>query len=254
MTTTNMARLNDLVRMSAPGALDGIIRLQIYEAMKEFFQRSNIWLLELPVFIVGATNDYQLATGQNVIINRLMSLERPRSPPPPLGPWPPAYVPMCPPQYLTVQQSEDQPYTEGQNPLFRTRRAGVLLNAGSKCPILRIYENPNADEVWIAMLALNTCDPTDADGFVEPPDWIMEKYLSGIASGVISRLMLQPGKPYSSLPGSQYHGRKFNEAVGLARTEARTLFTFAGQRWAFPGGWNSRFRNFGSYTGYASVP
>jgi hypothetical protein len=221
--------------------------------MKEFFQRTNIWLLELPIYITPQTNDYELSTGQCVIVNRLMALQRPRSPPPPTGPcWPPTYAPMCPPQYLTVSQNEDQRYTEAQNPLFRTQRAGALLNAGAKCPILRIFQNPNSNETWIATLALNTCDPTDADGFVEPPDWIMEKYLSGLASGVISRLMLQPGKPYSSMPGSQYHGRKFNEAVGLARTEVRNMFAFGAQRWNFPGGWNSRFRYFGSYTGYVS--
>lgn len=252
MTTTNLARLNDRVRMNCPGALDGIIRAEMFEVMKEFFQRTNIWLLELPIYIVPSTNDYQISTGQNVVVNRLMSLQRPRSPPPPNGPWPPAYAPMCPPQYLTVTQGEDQPYTEAQNPLFRTNRAGALLNAGSKCPILRIFQNPAANETWIATFALNTCDPTDADGFVEPPDWIMEKYLAGIASGVISRMMQQPGRPYTSMPGMQFHGRKFNEAVGLARTEARHMFTFGAQRWNFPTGWNSRFRYFGSFTGYVS--
>lgn len=250
MTTTNMARLNDRVRANAPGALDGIIRMEMFEVLKEFFQRTNIWLLELPIFIVPETNDYQLTTGQNVAVNRLMSLDRPRSPPPPAGPWPPTYVPMCPPQYLTVMQGEDQPYTEAQNPIFRQRRAGALLNAGSKCPILRIFQNPNSNETWIATLALNSCDPTDSEGFTEPPDWIMEKYLSGIASGVISRLMQQPGRPYTSMPGMQFHGRKFNEAVGLARTEVRQMFTYGAQRWNFPTGWNSRFRYFGSYTGY----
>ena len=51
--------------------------------------------------------------------------------------------------------------------------------------------------------------------------------------------MLQPGKPYSSLPGAQYHGRKFNEAVGLARKEVRHMFLFGAQRWDFPHGWNN---------------
>ena len=251
MTTTNMARLNDLVRIQAPGALDGIIRLEIFEVLKEFFQRTNIWLLELPVYIVPATNDYQLNTGQNVVVNRLMGLDRPRSPPPPNGSWPPSYVPTCPPQYLSVTQSEDQPYTEAQNPLFRARRAGALLTTG-KCPILRIMQNPNENELWIVTLALTVCDPTDPDGFVTPPDWIMEKYLSHMASGVLMKLYLQPGKPYSSTPGAQYHGRKFNEGVGLARTEVRNMFAYGAARWNFPSGWNSRFRYFGSYTGYVS--
>ncbi|HWI69133.1 MAG TPA: hypothetical protein VNS88_12270 [Nitrospiraceae bacterium] len=235
MTTTNMARLNDMVRISAPGALDGIIRMEVFNVLKDFFQRTNCWLIEVPVYIVATTNDYQIETGQNVIVNRLMGLGRLDSPPPLDGSWLSAYAPMCPPQYLTAAHGQG---TEAQDPLFRTRRVGALLNPGTKCPILRIFENPAAEEVWVATLALNTGDPTDPDGFVSPPDWIVEKYLRHLASGVICQLMLQPAKPYSSLPGAQYHGRKFNEGVGLARTEIRHMFNYSGQAWAFPGGWN----------------
>jgi hypothetical protein len=238
MSTTNIARLQDRVRIAAPGALDGNIRLETYDALKEFFARTDAWLLEMPVYITPESNDYQIDTCQNVIVQRLMALERPRSPPPPVGPWPPAYLPMQPQQFLQVAQGNNDA-TESQNPLFRTRRVGILLNAGSKCPIMRIDLNPNYNETWIATLSLNICDPMAPDGFAEPPDWIMEKWNDYITSGVICRLMLQPGKPYSSVVGSQYHGRKFNEGVGLARTEVRRMFTYGSQRWAFPQGWNT---------------
>jgi hypothetical protein len=252
MTSTNMARLQDIVRVNCGGALDGVIRMEIYATLKEFFQRTDAWLLELPVFIEACSNDYQIDTGQNVVVNRLMALERPRSPPPPGGPWPPGYLPMHPPQFLPAAQGQDTQNTEAQDPLFRTQRSGVLLNAGAKCPILRIFQNPAVPETWIMTVALTPCDPTDPDGFVCPPDWVMEKYLSYLASGVMSKLMLQPGKPYSSLQGAQYHGRKLNEGVGLARTEVRRMFAYGAQRWNFPGGWNARFRYFGSYSGYVA--
>jgi hypothetical protein len=238
MTTTNIARLQDRVRIAAPGATDGIIRLETYDVMKEFFARTDAWLFELPVYITQESNDYQVDTCQNAIVQRLMALERPRSPPPPNGPWPPAYLPMKPPQFLQVSQGSGEG-SESQNPLYRTKRVGVLLNAGVKCPILRIDLNPNISETWIATLSLNICDPMSPDGFADPPDWIMEKWNSYITNGVICRLMLQPGKPYSSVVGAQYHGRKFNEGVGLARTEVVRMFTYGSQRWGFPQGWNT---------------
>jgi hypothetical protein len=68
---------------------------------------------------------------------------------------------------------------------------------------------------------------------------VLEKYMNYLANGVNMRLMLQPGKPYTSLPGSQYHGRMFNQGIGLCRTEIRRMFTYGSQRWQFPGGWNS---------------
>jgi hypothetical protein len=238
MTTTNMARLEDIVRMDAAGVLDGVIRAKLFDVMKEFFQATSSWLLEIYVYIIPTTNDYQLETGQNVVVDRLMALERPRSPPPATGS-PSAYLPMCPPQFLPVTQSMDQPYVESQNPLFRTPRQGALLTSGVKCPILRIWDNPSMNETWIATLGLNICDPVDSDGFVEPPDWIMEKYMRYIASGVLSQLMTQPGKPYSSLPGAQYHGRRFLRGISQCREDVRHMFIYGGQRWGFPGGWNA---------------
>lgn len=239
MTSTNMARLQDAARINCPGALDGMIRMETFNTLKEFLQRSDAWLLELPIFIVPNVLDYIIETRQNVVVNRLMSLERPRSPSPPSSKhhieYP--YDPMAPPQYLVPTQ--DSMMQEAQNPMFRVPRGGWLLNGGSKCPILRIYINPQCYETWIATFALVTCDPTDEEGFVCPPDWVMEKYLQYVASGVVCRMMLQPGKPYSSIQGAQYHGRKFNEGIGLARTEVRRMFTYGSQRWQYPTGWNS---------------
>lgn len=237
MTTTALARLNDMVRISAPGALDGMIRMAMFDTLQEFFQRSDSWLMEIAVPICYDTNDYQIDTGQNAIVNRLMALERPCSPPPPNQLWPPGYVPTCPPQYLSV--SESAQIQESQNPLFRIPREGVLLNAGVKCPILRILLNPQANEMWIATLSLNVSDPVDPNGFPEPPDWLIEKYRSGLASGIICRLMIQPGKPYSSVQGAQYHGRVFNTTIGTARTEVRRMFGYGAQRWTFPKGWRA---------------
>jgi hypothetical protein len=223
--------------MTCGGALDGVVRMEMYNTLKDWFQRTDSWLLEVPIYIQANTNDYQIGTGQNVVVNRLMGLDRPSSPPPSGALLVPPYLPMCPPQFLTTLGANVD--SEVQDPLMRTQRVGVLLNAGEKCPILRIRDNPSANEVWIATLALTPCDPTDADGFTQPPNWVMEKYLNYLANGVNMRLMLQPGKPYSSLPGAQFHGRMFNQGVGLCRTEVRRMFTYGSQRWNFPGGWNS---------------
>jgi hypothetical protein len=232
MSSTNLVRLQDMARIAAPGALDGMIRMETFNVLKEFFQRTDAWLFEMPVYIVPQINDYQLNPCAGAVINRLMGLGRSDNPNAIFS-----YAPMCPPQFFTA--SENGALYEAQNPLFRSPRNGVLLNAGARNPILRIVENPSANEIWVAMVALTPCDPTDQDGFTDPPDWVMEKYLRGIVSGVVCALMLQPGKPYSSLKGAEYHGRKFNEAIGLCKTEVRHMFTFGGQRWNFPQGWNT---------------
>jgi hypothetical protein len=197
--------------------------------LREFFRRTNIWLFELPIYIINTTNDYVLNTCQNATVIRLMGLDKPAYP----LPEPIEYVPGYPPQFLNY--SSVIPNFSTQNPYPRAPREGALLTAGTKCPILRIFWNPGSPDVWIALLALSVADPVDGRGLpTEMPDWIIEKYFDYIAQGVAGKLMLSPNKPYSSPKLAEYNMRKFHEGVGLARTENRHLFVYGGQRWVFP--------------------
>jgi hypothetical protein len=207
--------------------MDGTLRKQLYDIFREFFRRSNIWLFEMPIYVIAQSNDYVLNTCQHAHVIRLMALDRPSYP----LPNPAVYIPGDPPQFLEFAVS---PSFETQNPFPRVPRGGALLSTG-KCPILRIQWNPGAHETWIATLALNIADPMDANGLpTDMPEWIIDKYYDHLYHGVTGKLMLQPNKPFSSPKLAEYHMRKFNEGVGLARTEVRHMFTYAGQRWAFP--------------------
>jgi hypothetical protein len=237
MATNTQNRIIDNARITCPGSLDGMINMTLFDVQKEFFARSNCWLFQAIVPIIATSNDYIIETGQPVVVNRLIQVERPRTPPP----LPPKYLPMDPPQYLALWDANGEYGTnESINPDFAVPRSAVLLNAGIRSPIMRIRWNPMANEYWIVTVALNISDPTDSEGLPKVPDWILDKYYDYLCSGVKSRLMLQPGKGYSSTQGAAFHGRKFNEGVGLARTEVRNMFTYGGQRWAFPQGYNYR--------------
>jgi len=238
MATQTQVRIIDATRMTCPGALDGVIYMALFDALKEFFARSNCWLYETVVSIVPSTNDYVLEVcGSSVVVNRLMQVMLPRFPPP----IPPQYLPMSPPQFLALLPNNELDGTsESINPAYSVPISAVLLNAGTSCPIMRIKTNPQQPQYWIATVALNIGDPVNQDGLPNVPDWILSKYYDYLCSGVKSRLMLQPGKGYSSQQGAAFHGRKFNEGVGLARTETRAMFTYSGQRWMFPQGWNYR--------------
>jgi hypothetical protein len=223
--------------MTCPGALDGVIYMAFFDALKEFFARSNCWLYENVVSIVPNTNDYVIDICQPVVVNRLMQVMLPRFPPP----IPPQYLPMNPPQFLALLPNNELSGTsESINPAYSVPISAVLLNAGTSSPIMRIKTNPQIPQYWIATLALNISDPVNNEGLPNVPDWILAKYYDYLCSGVKSRLMLTPGKGYSSQQGAAFHGRKFNEGVGLARTETRAMFTYSGQRWTFPQGWNYR--------------
>lgn len=237
MTTRALNRIIDTARIHCPGAGEGMMRLEIFNVLKQFFSRTNLWLFEMIVGIQRNSNDYMLDSGQDAAITRLMSINRPRTQPP----LPPVYLPTDPPQYLELWTVEGQYGTnEAINPLYSVPRDAILLNAGTKCPIMRIRWNPQADELWIVTLTMNVSDPTDDEGMPNVPDWIVDKYGECITDGVISKLMLQPGKPYSSQAGAAFHGRRHFQSIGQARQDARHMNTYGSQRWAFPQNFNYR--------------
>lgn len=227
-TSTSLVRLLDTVRIDCPGVTDGIMRKTLFNVLREFFRRTNIWLFEMPVYISSTTNDYVLNTCQNATVIRLMGLSKPQY-------FPSSgfdYVPSNPPQF--IKYPTNIPGYQTQGPFPRSPREGGLLSTG-KAPILRIFWNPGSDDIWIAMLSLSVADPVDSKGLPEEmPDWIIEKYFDYIAHGVSGKLMLSPNKPYSSPKLAEYNMRKFHEGVGLGRTENRHLFVYSSQRWAFP--------------------
>ena len=236
--STSLVRLLDIVRMDCPGVTNGILRQTLFNTLREFFRRTNIWLFELPIYVVPTTNDYVLQTCQNAIVIRLMSLEKPQHFPGETI----EYIPGCPPQF--IKYPTIIPNQSTQNPYPRVPREGGLLTAGTKCPILRIVWNPGSNDVWIATLALSVADPVDGRGLpTEMPDWIIEKYFDYIAQGVSAKLMISPNKPYSSPKLAEYNMRKFHEGVGLARTENRHMFAYSGQRWIFPQNFGTPFKH-----------
>lgn len=236
--STSLVRLLDMVRMDCPGVTNGILRQTLFNILREFLRRSNIWLLELPIYIVSTTNDYVIDTCQNANVIRLMAIEKPQ--------YFPVdgieYLPGCPPQFIKFPTII--PNSETQSPHPRVPRDGGLLNAGSKHPILRIIWNPSNNEIWIATLAMSVADPVDGSGLPsEMPDWILEKYFDYIANGITGKLMMSPNKPYTSPKLAEYNMRKFHEGVGLARTESRHMFTYSGQRWIFPQNFGTPFKH-----------
>ena len=132
-----------------------------------------------------------------------------------------------------------RPTTTSGPPQHGPSRHGWLERTG-RAALMRLSP-PSDNETWIAHVALTVIDPTDGEGMPHMPDWIAEKYQDYLASGLLSRLAMQTGKPYSSDKMAMYHGRRFSEGISLARKEARQGHVYGGQRWTFP-------QNFASFS------
>lgn len=70
--TPDLNRLMDNLRIKLPGALDGTIQLEFFNAMNEFFQNSNAWTEDIEIETVENQTDYLLVPLDPGVINRLV--------------------------------------------------------------------------------------------------------------------------------------------------------------------------------------
>jgi hypothetical protein len=75
---------------------------------------------------------------------------------------------------------------------------------------------------------------TDNDDYPRCPEWLYTKYENTILDGILSRLLSQPAKPYSSEKLAIYHMRRFRNGMAIATSDARRNHVDRGQAWRFP--------------------
>jgi hypothetical protein len=204
VTAAPYNRILDSARVRLPGALDGAMQLELFNVLKEFTQRTNIWREEISFSAVAGETEYDLSSSTpSATINRLLGL----------------------------RSASGAPIS------------AYLETAGVSLATLRVRTAPSAPEDWVAHVALALSDPTDGSGLPRVPDWIAMKYQLGIIDGLLARMMSQPSKPYSS-PLADLHMRNFNKTVTLARSEAAHGNVHSGQAWRFPGSVRTRTQRY----------
>lgn len=93
---------------------------------------------------------------------------------------------------------------------------------------------PAQTDTYTATVALTVTDPVTREGYPEFPDWVLNKYNSGIQDGVLGRMFSQIAKPYSNERMAIYHMRRFETAKSQAKVEAMHGNVYRGQNWKFP--------------------
>lgn len=204
-TTVSTARIFDTVRMSAPGALDGPLRLEFFNVLKEFLSRTDAWRDEVELYITPGVPDYPIEATVPSQVLRLIFLEGVRPAP-------------------TLEAPRQ----------LGPQRLGYLRLDVSRIMILHIPVVPSNPEVWHANLSLGLSDPVTSDGLPHIPEDIVDRYQDAIVSGLLSRVLMHPNKPYSNKDLATFHGRKYNQGITRARTEVRNGFIADGQHWRFP--------------------
>jgi hypothetical protein len=199
-----MNRLMDHARIRLPGALDAAIQMELFSALDEFFQKSNIWFEDI-AFDVTPTADTYLSN----------------------------------PGAFTYELVPDQGTVTRLVGVVNSQGAVQHATMPTLGDVVLGY-SPNADDTYTARVALTVTDPVTREGYPEFPDWVLNKYGSEILDGVLGRMMSQIAKPYTSPNIAMVHLKKFKAAVSQAKVEASHENVYRGQSWRFPQGYASR--------------
>ncbi len=196
----DVQRLINNAMNHAPGAVLSAMQLELYNVMTDFLQGSNVWNEDIVVNVPGQDpygTVYLLAPQQPAQIDKLLWV-----------------------------------FTQANDPkMMRGSAVGAAMQIPGE---LTLRNQPSSPETYIVTVALTVQSPTDRDGYVQFPAWILSKYGTTIQDGLIGRMMAQPNKPYTNLQLSVYHMRAFKSGISQARIEWTRNNTYRQQAWRFP--------------------
>ena len=98
---------------------------------------------------------------------------------------------------------------------------GEVRDLTCPCP-----DNERTGEALLALKpnSINTKLPYD----------VMTTYWEAICAGAMSKLYMQPGKPYSNPQGAALHARMFRAGIAAARADAQAHHLREAASWSFP--------------------
>ena len=194
--------MNDL-RVRLPGATDDAIYLEVFNTLDEFCKETNAWQERIRLSVNSDHLEYEIEPEENrAIIVRLL--------------------------WVTMATGEDE------NALSDIRRPGVL--ASLPRPDLIVFALPPSDEaLYYATVALTVIDPVNTNTlFPEIPEWFLVTYSQDLKDGIISKMVSQPSKPYTSREAFLYHGRRFRNAISRVRIAVNHQNTYGTEAWRYP--------------------
>lgn len=190
MSSNAILRLMDNLRIKLPAALDGVIQLELYNALDEFFRDTQTWVEDVPFVTEADVLEYELTPTGHARIHQLVGV------------------------------------TDADNLTI-----GATMATPGLVTLMTPYTAGNTLTAW---LSLTPTDPVTRQGYPVVPDWLLERYRDTIEAGVMSKMMSQAAKPYSSERLAIYHMRRFRSGIAIARTDAMRQNAYRGQAWRFP--------------------
>jgi hypothetical protein len=196
MATSAILRFYADADAHVPGSIQSGQQAELFATIRDFFQFTNVWQEDLSVTVSASSLVYTLTVSSRKAINRLMNL------------------------YASGDVDKRWVWPATMQTPGTLMLSQALSGAGTRA--------------WVATVSLYSVDPVDSDGNAVFPSWILDKYFDVLFSGMISRMMSQPSKPWSNTQLAVFHGRKYLAGRARCRSEVERMNTFNAQAWQYP--------------------
>ena len=189
------------VKTHIPGAIDAVIRQEIFAVMIDFTSSTNIWREEVPLHIEPNVLSYpfQVTAG---LPNRLMR----------------------------VWKVGDQ-FRNWADSSITMRIPGVI----------ELWRAQNEAVEWTAQVAkacstdqMTTGTPAVATGYPVIDHWIVDKNIDTLFHGALAYMYRQPAKVYFNKEAAGANYVLYNSGKALARADDQRMNVYDAQAWNFP--------------------
>ena len=231
-------RLMQTLRVHVPGATDGVIQLELFNVMDEFFRRTNAWRYEQEIDIKENTHEYALSLPADAEFVRMLGAARNGVPVPPVTAVGGGTASIAALGTLVP----DLMFPDGDSefaPSDSDLAAGIFSYAVYKPQYITIT-GPTDEEARqfpvTAVMAL-----TIAKGCLECDcgdwgleEWMYDMFFQDFLDGALGRLMGMVSKPWTNTTMAAYHARRFRNAMAFRKQEANRGFAYAVPGWRYP--------------------
>lgn len=191
-------------RAHLPGARDEVMRMELRRALDEFFKTTQTWTEAITFKAKPGKLVYELSPSCPAQIVRLVTVLNPDQIK--VGYFSMLNIPQL---VLACDPGQEQKYT-----------ATVVLS------------------LWMTGACGNCGKPVNSCSCGcntwNVPGWIVERWNEVIFNGLLWRMMMQPGKPYTNTELGVFHGQRWRGGCADARGATLQHNVYDAQNWRFP--------------------
>jgi hypothetical protein len=240
MTCEPADRLLQSLLVHAPGTTEAIVKLEMFNVMDEFFRRTSAWRHEAEITLEETITEYSLYLPADAAFVRMMGVSL-NNTPVPAAPQPGSS------QTSVGRITPEQTFADGDAafaPNYSDISGGLFTYAIYQPSYITISAPPTSEQLKYPLLAVmalsvaRSCLDSDC-GDWEIPEWMFDMFFQDFYDGTLGKLYAMPSKPWSSKELTNYHGKRFRNAMALRKQEANRGFVYNRPAFRFPkvGGW-----------------